>query len=555
MKKLQSDYVITKTDTLGMEESAFSGASSGGLFASLTGAKKPAPVTNPSPNDTKANQPSTLAEHTRRLFTLSNGRDSLALGDLQKEYIIAHIAATAGARFPYERVFRSAQRLLMDSALTEWAFISEFFGAGQRRRKIGRLPIESDQKQPVKPKKPEPAANQPVVAPFATGGQPATPNASDSDRDDDGSKAAAIIAAAANNPFLNPKQEPVPPTTTPQTSGSAPPPTATKPATAAAPIASASGSGGDRKDSKEAAPPQAAAKAKPSGEDDEDGDGGGGGDDGEDDKEGDGGDEPPHDPATARHSIEQVMFTRVFAPTLSLFLENLEDHLFNCWDALGLLLLIRIVCQHNKMMQTRRVHCLDAFFDRLNMLLWPRFKIVLDLHTESIKQLKAAAPGKGKAATAPHYVSARYAEFSAAIIKLNLDYRDDILIHTMRRVRTELDKLLLRSASRLSPAKLQSVYLINNYQSIRSIVDMRVGSGVGGSGLKDAGAGGAGSGGGGAANAAQGQIEEVTFFDGLMGRSRTGKEGEEWGVRFSSGTDGLSCVCVVCVQSLKLRCS
>jgi hypothetical protein len=29
------------------------------------------------------------------------------------------------------------------------------------------------------------------------------------------------------------------------------------------------------------------------------------------------------------------------------------------------------------MMQIRRVHCLDAFFDRLNMLLWPRFKIVL----------------------------------------------------------------------------------------------------------------------------------------------------------------------------------
>jgi hypothetical protein len=39
------------------------------------------------------------------------------------------------------------------------------------------------------------------------------------------------------------------------------------------------------------------------------------------------------------------MFTRVFAPTLSLFLENVEDHLFTCWDAVGLLLLIRVVCQ------------------------------------------------------------------------------------------------------------------------------------------------------------------------------------------------------------------
>ena len=36
-------------------------------------------------------------------------------------------------------------------------------------------------------------------------------------------------------------------------------------------------------------------------------------------------------------------FNQIFAKTVSLVLENLENHLFNCHDAIGLLLMIKVV--------------------------------------------------------------------------------------------------------------------------------------------------------------------------------------------------------------------
>lgn len=62
----------------------------------------------------------------------------------------------------------------------------------------------------------------------------------------------------------------------------------------------------------------------------------------------------------------------IFAKTLSLCLENLENYLFNCYDAIGLLLMIKVTIGFRLIMQRRRIAVLDSFFDRITMLLWPR---------------------------------------------------------------------------------------------------------------------------------------------------------------------------------------
>lgn len=74
------------------------------------------------------------------------------------------------------------------------------------------------------------------------------------------------------------------------------------------------------------------------------------------------------------HSRDKHLFALVFGDTFKLFQEHLSDFLSTSHDALGTLVLIRIVCQHNIAMQYRRVHCLDHVFDRENMMLWPKFK-------------------------------------------------------------------------------------------------------------------------------------------------------------------------------------
>ena len=173
----------------------------------------------------------------------------------------------------------------------------------------------------------------------------------------------------------------------------------------------------------------------------------------------------------SRSSVDKQIFTVIFAKTFSLFLENLEDYLFQCFDTLGLLILIRVVSQHNQVMQGRRIHCLDAFFDRVNMLLWPRFKVAFDLNLDSVKRIDPSQVKKGS--FAPHYVTLRYAELVAGLLTLNKPYQDDILTLNLRRLREQLEKNFLQCASSVAVPKAQMVFLVNNYQMIERVLSSR----------------------------------------------------------------------------------
>lgn len=87
MKKLQEENKVDKTDLLGTDENK-----TGGFFSS----KK-------------------SASHLIDVFRL-NGRDAV-LADSDKDLIIPHIAGTTGQRILFERIFKSAQNLLVSSLL------------------------------------------------------------------------------------------------------------------------------------------------------------------------------------------------------------------------------------------------------------------------------------------------------------------------------------------------------------------------------------------------------------------------------------------------------
>ena len=50
-------------------------------------------------------------------------------------------------------------------------------------------------------------------------------------------------------------------------------------------------------------------------------------------------------------------------------------HLQETWDIVCVLLMIRITHHHQLVMNKRRIPCLDDYFDRVNLMLWPRFKV------------------------------------------------------------------------------------------------------------------------------------------------------------------------------------
>lgn len=103
------------------------------------------------------------------------------------------------------------------------------------------------------------------------------------------------------------------------------------------------------------------------------------------------------------------MRCRIFGKTLASILENLENYLLNCFDAVGIMLLIKVTHGQRLVMQRRRIPVLDPFFDKFNLLLWPRFQKVFHANITGIRN---AQPKKlGNIELTPHYVS-KYARLT-----------------------------------------------------------------------------------------------------------------------------------------------
>lgn len=121
-------------------------------------------------------------------------------------------------------------------------------------------------------------------------------------------------------------------------------------------------------------------------------------------------------------------FNGVFEATFKLLLVNIKQHTDLTFDAVEVLLCIRLNSQNLRIMQRRRIPGLDTFLNMINMILWPRFQALIDLHIDSLKKatLSKLMPVKE---TNPHYVVRRYAEFSASILTLNQGYDDTNLVY------------------------------------------------------------------------------------------------------------------------------
>lgn len=161
-------------------------------------------------------------------------------------------------------------------------------------------------------------------------------------------------------------------------------------------------------------------------------------------------------------------------------------------------------------MQRRRIPILDPMFDRITLLLWPRFKQIFDAN---IKSLRFSQPKKlGAVDLSPHYISRRYAELiasvltlhnqslvniqsqqavllnkslqtNAAALEINVGNPDPLglgsggdlmLMQDVQQLRVEMIALLDRIATSSFPkTKDQLVFFINNYDMILSIFQER----------------------------------------------------------------------------------
>ncbi|KVH98490.1 vacuolar protein sorting-associated protein 52 A [Cynara cardunculus var. scolymus] len=165
---------------------------------------------------------------------------------------------------------------------------------------------------------------------------------------------------------------------------------------------------------------------------------------------------------------EESVFYEIFSGPFAVMDEHFSTVLPNSFDAIGIMLMIRITHQHQLIMSRRRIPCLDSYLDKVNISLWPRFKMIFDMHIHSLRNANVKSLWEDD--VHPHYVMRRYAEFTASLIQLNVDYGDGQLDLNMERLKMAVDDLLIKLAKTFTRPKLQTVFLINNYDMIIAVL-------------------------------------------------------------------------------------
>ncbi|KAI8912671.1 Sac2 family-domain-containing protein [Gorgonomyces haynaldii] len=162
-------------------------------------------------------------------------------------------------------------------------------------------------------------------------------------------------------------------------------------------------------------------------------------------------------------------FNGVFDLTFKLLQTSFKQYADISYDAVGILLCIRLNAQNLRVMQRRRIPCLDNFLNMINIVLWPRYQAIIDMHIDSLKKAVVSKlfPTKD---THPHYIVRRYAEFCASILKLNVGYNDAHVVNSLTRLRTEVEVLMGKMAAEIPVRKLGLSFWISNIDLVLSIL-------------------------------------------------------------------------------------
>jgi hypothetical protein len=183
-------------------------------------------------------------------------------------------------------------------------------------------------------------------------------------------------------------------------------------------------------------------------------------------------------PALTYHHVARY-FNYIFAPTFELGYSLTRSLTSETVDCLGLLICVRLNQKFNFKLQHHKIPVADGYVNGTNMLLWPRFQVIMDQHCESVRKLTSSLPTSpptskselAKQSAAPHYLTQRFGQFMQGILELSKQAGDDEPVSTsLARLRTELEAFLSRVAQAIADRRKRERFLENNYSLILTIV-------------------------------------------------------------------------------------
>ncbi|UYV71586.1 VPS52 [Cordylochernes scorpioides] len=165
------------------------------------------------------------------------------------------------------------------------------------------------------------------------------------------------------------------------------------------------------------------------------------------------------------------IFGNVMGRTLNMFQKHVETYVQDCFDSIALFLSIHLILRYQHMMQKRGIPALERYWESLLAVLWPRFEHVLQLNIQSIHDCDPQR--LGSIDLRPHYITRRYAEFSAAIHEINSTQPSERVVRGLAALHAEVENCVLRMAAEFPGRKEQLVFLLNNYDMMLGVLQER----------------------------------------------------------------------------------
>ncbi|KAI2473107.1 Vps52-domain-containing protein [Annulohypoxylon bovei var. microspora] len=173
-------------------------------------------------------------------------------------------------------------------------------------------------------------------------------------------------------------------------------------------------------------------------------------------------------------------FTYIFEPTFQLGQTLTKTLISDTYDAIGVLLSVRLNQHLQFELQRRKVPAADGYLNGTAMLLWPRLQFIMNAHCESVRALTSALPTRpptskaeqGKLSAAPHVCTQRFGQLLHGILALSTEAGDDEpVVTSLRRLRSEMEAFLTRySAAFGNDRRKRERFLYNNYSLILTII-------------------------------------------------------------------------------------
>ncbi|KAF2257830.1 Sac2 family protein [Lojkania enalia] len=186
-------------------------------------------------------------------------------------------------------------------------------------------------------------------------------------------------------------------------------------------------------------------------------------------------------PSQNYHTISRT-FTSIFEPTLALGQSLTKQLTETTTDTLGILLCVRINQHLAFSLQRRKVPTMENYINATNMLLWPRFQQILDLHCSVLQKLTHSLPTRPQTSnllssstshqsTAPTPLTQKFANLLQGVLALSSEAGDDEPISaSVGRLRSEFEAYLTRLSKSISDARKRERFLCNNYSLVCTIL-------------------------------------------------------------------------------------